>query len=53
MWMVANAIAASKDRSWNGRLSAAAATHGAAPADRCARISADGSTAVTSRSSGS
>lgn len=30
-----------------------AATHGAAPAGRCARMSADGSTAVTSRSGGS
>ena len=52
-WTVAKAIAASKDWSANGRLSAAAATHGAAPAGRCARMTADGSTAVTSRSEGS
>src|SRR5258708_1905861 len=51
--MVETAIAASKDWSSNGRLSAAAATRGAAPAGRCARMSADGSTAVTSRPGGS
>src|SRR6185437_14430223 len=51
--MVAKAIAASKDWSWNGRLSAAAAMHGAAPAGRCARMTADGSAAVTSRPGGS
>jgi len=50
---VAKAIAASKDWSSNGRLSAAAATHRDAPAGRCARMTADGSTAVTSRSGGS
>ncbi len=37
----------------NGRRSAAAATHGADPGGRCARMTADGSTAVTSRSAGS
>jgi hypothetical protein len=47
------AIAASKDWSSNGRLSAAAATHRAEPLGRCARMTADGSTAVTSRSEGS
>jgi hypothetical protein len=41
------------DWSSNGRLSAVAATHCAAPAGRCARMTADGSTAVTSRSEGS
>jgi len=50
---VLTAIAASKDWSANGKLSAAAATHGAAPAGRCARMTADGSTAVTARSCGS
>jgi hypothetical protein len=52
-WMVLNAIAASKDWSSNGRLSAAAATHGAEPSGRSARMTADGSTAVTSRPGGS
>jgi hypothetical protein len=51
--MVEKAIAASKDWSSNGRLSAVAATHGAAPAGRCARMTADGSTVVTSRPVGS
>jgi hypothetical protein len=51
--MVAKAIAASKDWSSNGRFSAEPATHGAAPAGRCPRMTADGSTAVTSRSGGS
>src|SRR4029450_5019488 len=51
--MVEKAIAASKDWSSNGRPSAVAATHGAASAGRCARMTADGSTAVTSRSEGS
>lgn len=37
----------------NGRLSATASTHGAAPAGRCARMTADGSTAVTSQAEGS
>jgi ABC-type branched-subunit amino acid transport system ATPase component len=40
-------------RSSNGRPSAVAATHWAAPAGRCARMTADGSTAMTSRSGGS
>src|SRR5579872_2750703 len=46
-------MAASKDWSSNGSASAMAATHGAAPAGRCARMSADGSTAVRARSGGS
>lgn len=46
-------MATSKDPSSNGRLSAAAATHGAEPAGRWPRMTADGSTAVTSRSVGS
>jgi hypothetical protein len=51
--MVAKAIAASNDWSRNGRLSAKAATQGAAPAGRCERMTADGSTASTWRSVGS
>ncbi len=46
-------MAASKAPSANGSASAAASMHGAAPAGRCARITGDGSTAVTSRSTGS
>jgi hypothetical protein len=46
-------IAASKELSSNGSSSARASTTGAAPGGRCARITADGSTAVTSRSGGS
>ncbi|GAA3062379.1 hypothetical protein GCM10020254_02820 [Streptomyces goshikiensis] len=47
------AIATSKEWSANGSLPAAAATHGAEPAGRCPRMTADGSTAITSRSAGS
>ena len=47
------AIAASNAPSANGSASARASMHGAAPGGRCARITADGSTAVTSRSRGS
>jgi hypothetical protein len=50
---VATAIAASKEWSGNGRRSAVAATHRAELCGRCARLTADGSTAVTSRSTGS
>jgi hypothetical protein len=46
-------IAASKEPSGKGRTSAEASTPGAAPGGRCARITVDGSTAVTSRSDGS
>lgn len=46
-------MATSKEPSANGRRSAAAAIHGAEPGGRCARMTADGSTAVTSRSTGS
>src|SRR5580704_290916 len=52
-WSVETAIAASKDPSANGRRPATPGTHGAAPAGRCARMTADGSTAVTCRSGGS
>ena len=46
-------MTASKLSSANGSASATPATHGAAPGGRCARMTADGSTAVTSRSGGS
>ena len=52
-WSDSTAIAASNAPSANGSASARASTHGAAPGGRCARITADGSTAVTSRSRGS
>ena len=56
-WTVSTAIAASKASSANGSASAAASTTGVArrrrAAARCARIVADGSTAVTSRPGGS
>ena len=50
---VSTAIAASKAPSSNGSASAAAWTAGAASGGRWAIITADGSTAVTSRSGGS
>jgi hypothetical protein len=46
-------IAASKASSSNGRFSAVASTAAASWAGRFARIDADGSTGVTSRSAGS
>ena len=52
-WIVMTAMAASKESSGNGRCSAAASTAGPAPAGRWPIITADGSTAVTSRSRGS
>ena len=52
-WIVTQAIAASTAPVSSGRLSARASMHGAAPAGRCARIVALGSTASTQRSSGS
>ena len=51
--MVRTAIAASKLASAKGSASALACTAGAAPGGRWAIITADGSTAVTSRSGGS
>jgi hypothetical protein len=44
---------ASKLRSGNGSISARASIAGAASGGRCARMTADGSTASTSRSAGS
>ena len=52
-WMVRTAIAASKLPSSNGSDSALPCTTGAASGGRWAIITADGSTAVTSRSGGS
>ena len=52
-WIVMQAIAASNESSSNGSASARASIAGAAPAGRCARIVALGSTASTQRSSGS
>ena len=51
--IVSTASAASKDWSGNGSASAGARTAGAASGGRCAIITADGSTATTSRSRGS
>ena len=47
------AIAASNEPSANGSCSATARTAGAEPGERCAIITSEGSTAVTSRSVGS
>ena len=52
-WTVSTAIAASNESSSKGRASALARTAGAAPGGRRAIISAEGSTAVTSRPAGS
>ena len=52
-WIVMQAIAASTESSSSGRTSALASIAGAAPAGRCARIVALGSTASNQRSSGS
>jgi hypothetical protein len=52
-WAVRTPIAASKESSPNGSDSALACTTGAEPAGRWKIISAEGSTAVTSRPAGS
>ena len=52
-WSESTAIVASNEPSPNGSASARASMQGAAPGGRWARITADGSTAVTSRSRGS
>ncbi len=46
-WIVKMASAASKARSRNGRCSATPSAAGAAPPDRCASMTGDGSTAAT------
>ena len=51
--IVSTASAASNEPSSNGSASAEAWTAGAAPGARCASITAEGSTATTSRSRGS
>ena len=52
-WSERIAIAASNAPSANGSASGDRVDHGAAPGGRCARITGDGSTAVTARSRGS
>jgi hypothetical protein len=52
-WTLNVLIAPSNARSGNGSFSATASIAGGRSAGRCARIDADGSTAVTARSAGS